>query len=535
MARQKTLRWPVRGIMADPARLMERHEFYFELVEWMAEWGLNTLWWHFTDDEGFMVRLESHPELASPHAFSKAEMGRLLARADECGIDVVPEVESLGHARAITSLRQHAELADGGEVGFNAMCPSHKRTLPLLGEIITEVAALFPGRYFHAGMDEVDLGDCPRCRRRGRGRPKWWVYARHVRAIHEIVAAAGKEMIIWADHVEKDPGMLKVLPKDIIMAHWQYREIRPAAFRRSLRAGFRVIGCPALCHWGDMIMPNAGNFENMDSMTAALGGVRPRRQVLGLVNTWWTLWRGLRDAYLPAVAYTGEMIRVGSAVGKAAFMRRFARERFALTGKSAGDALWALTEAMPTQSEVSAALFDSPTDILSAAALAGHGTLTRRKGKLAAAVAVLEAAGGKVAAQRRREFRAVLLAGQVGLLCCEQVERLGEAVEHYRRAEQMHETGRKARHTAGELRLALTILRHMRRQVARAARAVEREWDRTRYADDPKKGAFAGRRYSRDALLPKLQRSARFLERLAAGLGRAIGRYVKGGAFPLGL
>ena len=82
--------WPIRGIMADPARLIEKHSFYFDLLEMMAEWGLNTLWWHFVDDQGFQLVLDGHPELATPHAFTKPEMARLLAKAESLGIDVVP-------------------------------------------------------------------------------------------------------------------------------------------------------------------------------------------------------------------------------------------------------------------------------------------------------------------------------------------------------------------------------------------------------------------------------------------------------------
>ncbi|MHC4718709.1 MAG: family 20 glycosylhydrolase, partial [Planctomycetota bacterium] len=60
MARRRAKEWDVRGIMVDPARLVERHEFYFDLLEQMAAWGLNTLWWHFDDDEGFMLALDGH-------------------------------------------------------------------------------------------------------------------------------------------------------------------------------------------------------------------------------------------------------------------------------------------------------------------------------------------------------------------------------------------------------------------------------------------------------------------------------------------
>ena len=56
-------------------------------------------------------------------------------------------------------------------------------------------------------------------------------------------------------------------------------------------------------------MPNRANFENMDAMAATLRRGARGGKVLGLVNTWWAPWRGLRDAYLPAAAYTAAMVR----------------------------------------------------------------------------------------------------------------------------------------------------------------------------------------------------------------------------------
>jgi len=68
-----------------------------------------------------------------------------------------------------------------------------------------EVAELFPSPHFHAGLDEAQLGDCPRCKRRGRGKLSWWVFVRHVLAIHKVVTGLGKRMVMWADSVEKHP------------------------------------------------------------------------------------------------------------------------------------------------------------------------------------------------------------------------------------------------------------------------------------------------------------------------------------------
>jgi len=511
--------WQIRGVMADPARLIERHEFYFELLERMAEWGLNTLWWHFADDEGFMLKLSSHPEVAGPHAFSKAEMRRLIARAAELGIEVVPEVEALGHTRYLTRLPEYAELADGDALAFNAICPSHRRTLPLLEEIIREVAELFPGRYFHAGMDEVNLGGCRRCRRRGRGRPKWWVYARHARAIHSIVRSAGKEMILWADHVEKDPAMLKVLPRDIIMAHWHYRQVRREPIRRSLAAGFRVIGCPAMCHSGDVIMPNEANFANMDAMTSFLSrlGRTGRGQgagVLGVVNTWWTIWRGLR-----------------AAIDRAAFMRRFAREFFGLTDAKAAGAIRELHALMIGRAELLACLFDSSAGMYDALKLAERDDFRRRGQRIDECTRTLRAFGRKPH-RRPREFAALVLAGTVAGLCCRRSVDLAAAFALYRRAKRAHDAGRPRAQVAGVLQEAASALRKMQGELRAVVRAVAAEWDRTRYANDAKKKRL-GR--GDDALLARLYQAERFGAELMRQLGRAIRRYPATGRFPGGL
>ena len=528
--------WQIRGVMADPARLIERHEFYFELLERMAEWGLNTLWWHFADDEGFMLKLSSHPEIAGPHAFSKAQMRRLIARAAELGIDVVPEVEALGHTRYITALPKYAELADGDPLAFNAICPSHRRTLPLLEEIIREVADLFPSRYFHAGMDEVDLGGCPRCRRRGRGRPKWWIYAPHARAVHSIVRSAGKEMIIWADHVEKDPAMLKVLPRDIIMAHWHYRQVRREPIRRSLAAGFRVIGCPAMCHSGDVIMPNQANFANMDAMTSFLSRLpRPGRPqgggVLGVVNTWWTIWRGLRDAYLPAVAYTGSMLDARSAIDKPAFMRRFAREFYGLTDAGAAGAMRELHALMIGRAELLACLFDSPAGMHDALKLAERDDFRRRGRRIDECTRTLRALARKPH-RRRREFAALALAGTVAGLCCRRPVDLAAAFALYRQAKDAHDAGRPRVQVAGVLQEAVSALRKMQGELGAVVRAVAAEWDRTRYANDAKKKRL-GR--GDDALLARLYQAERFGAELTRQLGRAIRQYPRTGRFPGGV
>ena len=81
-------------------------------------------------------------------------------------------------------------------------------------------------------------------------------------------------MIMWADHVERDPALLKALPKDIVMAHWQYREVRGEQIERSLRAGFEVVCCPAMLRHRHVILPHCSAADNTERMIATARRLR---------------------------------------------------------------------------------------------------------------------------------------------------------------------------------------------------------------------------------------------------------------------
>lgn len=64
----------IYGVLIDSARLIEKHSYYFSLLRELPRWGYNTVFWHFTDDQGCTVRFKSLPELASKHAFTPKEI-----------------------------------------------------------------------------------------------------------------------------------------------------------------------------------------------------------------------------------------------------------------------------------------------------------------------------------------------------------------------------------------------------------------------------------------------------------------------------
>ncbi len=523
----------IRGLMVDPARLTERHEFYFDLLKRLAAWGFNTLWWHFSDDEGFALELDAHPELAGPNALSKSRTRELVRRGRELGVTVVPEVESLGHARYVTRLPQYAHLADGDPARFNAMCPSQPETTELLGEIIAEVADVFDtSPYLHAGLDEVNLGDCPRCAERGAGKDEWWVYAEHACAVHEIVSKAGKRMIMWADHVEKTPAMRDRLPTDVILAHWHYFEPRREQIAASLDAGFEVICVPAMLHAGNVVHPDEQNLDNTDAVTEAAASLAGRG-VLGVVNSWWTAWRIPRDVQIPTIAYTGRVLDRGGGVDRQDFLKDFVREHFGVDDTRVADAIGRLHQLALHRAELQALLSDSLTDVIEAVELAGREDFDARAEAVGECAAVLTEGLAGVTANAH-DYGAWVLASRIDAVALDNGRRLRQAVAACRSAEWRYDCGVERDKVAEPLDEAADLLRRIAEDGDELTRLAAHEWDRTRYADDPKKHVADAddAPCGPDVLLGRLARSREFFERLQRTFARGVTGFRDGGRLP---
>lgn len=531
-SRNQRKSFDIRGLMLDPARLTERHEFYFDLLPRLAEWGYNTLWWHFCDDEGCALKLASHPELASPYALSKAETRRLIEKAGELGIDVVPEVETLGHSLWITRHPQYAHLFNGAPFGHNAVCPSHPDTLTLMTEIVEEVADLFPSPYLHAGLDEARLDDCPRCVRRGRGKPKWWVFSRHVLAMHKLLSRLGKRMIMWADSVEKNPDLLDVLPKDIIQAHWHYRNVPKEKITPTMKAGFETLCVPAV--GGVIVQPDDIVAENVAQMVS-LAGRSTTRGCRGVVACWWESGRNLRDVYPFAVAYAGKAMRLRRGPNPMTFARSFCKEFFGTDDRSTAAALWKGHQIVPSRQEVQELFPRSLANVHNAVDLARHENFQERLDAAKRCVADLKA-GRKKVRKHRAEYGASLVAATISATALRNACCLSDAFEAYATAAACVDV-RRPRETALEyLTAALKQLEQCHEATDAVKRMAEAEWNRTRHPRDPKKDGSSPLLRQRGArvILSILNRSIRFQRKLSQGLRHAIVAYRQKGPFPGG-
>ncbi|RKN05227.1 beta-N-acetylhexosaminidase [Streptomyces radicis] len=146
---------PQRGLMIDIARKPFSADWIEDRLREMADLKLNQLQLHLSDDQGFRIESESHPEVVSDEHLTKREVRDIVRLAESLHIEVIPEIDSPGHLGAVLEAHPDLQLrrADGGaaEGAINIADPAAGR---LIDELLREYRDLFPARFWHLGGDE---------------------------------------------------------------------------------------------------------------------------------------------------------------------------------------------------------------------------------------------------------------------------------------------------------------------------------------------------------------------------------------------
>jgi hexosaminidase len=174
-------RFAWRGLMIDSARHFQPPAEIEKIIDAMAALKLNTLHWHLTDDQGWRLEIKKYPKLTSVGAwrtpekgspdgakryggfYTQAQVREVVAYAAARHITIVPEIEMPGHATsALIAYPQFGSgaapaAADQALWGITPYVYGvDDRSLGFLQDVLTEVMALFPGRYIHVGGDEAE-------------------------------------------------------------------------------------------------------------------------------------------------------------------------------------------------------------------------------------------------------------------------------------------------------------------------------------------------------------------------------------------
>jgi hexosaminidase len=204
--------YPERGLMLDVGRKYLPMSFLRKHIRELAYLKLNHLHLHLSDNLGFRLESETHPEVTSAQHYTKREIRELTDYATSYHVKVVPEIDFPGHMDTI--LAGHPDLrlvSRSGVVSPKFIDLSKPAAFTLMRDLMTEFLPLFPGDYWHIGADEYVTSYVDYPQLGGKD-----TFHRFVNWANEIVRAAGKTTRMWNDGLK--PGA--AISPDIVVEHW---------------------------------------------------------------------------------------------------------------------------------------------------------------------------------------------------------------------------------------------------------------------------------------------------------------------------
>ncbi|MEZ4857443.1 MAG: beta-N-acetylhexosaminidase [Flavobacteriaceae bacterium] len=232
-------KFPYRGMHLDVARHFFDKEFVKKYLSYLAMLKMNYFHWHLTDDQGWRMEIKKYPELTTQAAYrdetlmghyndtpqqfdgtryggfyTQDDIKEVVAYAEKLNITIIPEIEMPGHAQAAIST--YPKLGCTGEqipvatkwgVFEDIFCPKEE-TFTFLEDVLTEVAALFPGEYIHIGGDEAPKAhwkSCVHCQaliKKEGLKDEHELQSYFITRIEKFLNSKGKKIIGWDEILE---------------------------------------------------------------------------------------------------------------------------------------------------------------------------------------------------------------------------------------------------------------------------------------------------------------------------------------------
>lgn len=323
-------RFSWRGVHLDVARHFMPKQFVKKFIDLAALHKLNRFHIHLTDDQGWRIEIRQYPRLTEvgawrsqtiighpdqdstqwrfdgrPHGgfYTQDDIRELVAYARDRFVTIVPEIEMPGHSQA--AIAAYPELGNTGAalpvftawgVDPNILNPSDE-TIRFEQNVLTEVMALFPGRWIHIGGDEAPkmqwkASALAQARIRELGlKDEDELQSYFTRRMDEYLTAHGRSLIGWDEILQGG-----LAPNATVMS-WRGIEGGIAA----ARAHHDVVMTPTGYTYFDYYQssdtttepPAIGGFLPLDSVYAyepvpAVLGAAEARYVLGAQGQLWT-------------------------------------------------------------------------------------------------------------------------------------------------------------------------------------------------------------------------------------------------------
>jgi hypothetical protein len=255
---------PIRGLhLMAPAKkdLPAAVQFIREVL---PKEGVNTLVLEFDYNFNF----QSRPEFSDAAALGKAEVTELVNACREKGIELIPQMNCLGHQSWAKHngklLQKHPELdetpgkfPENKDIYCRSYCPLHPQVHAIVFDLMDELASACAAKSFHVGMDEVFIladPDCPRC----QGKEPARLLANEIKTLNDHLKSTHRRTWLWGDRLldgkalklgkwegseNNTASAIDLVPKDVVICDWHYEKAGETP-RLFAEKGFDVVACP---------------------------------------------------------------------------------------------------------------------------------------------------------------------------------------------------------------------------------------------------------------------------------------------------
>lgn len=189
------------------------------MVDKLAAWGYNTLVLEIEDN----LQFKAAPHVAAKHAMTHAEMADFAQYCRDRKLDLIPLVQSLGHAEYVVGKPQYAHLRESEHI-HNQYDPFSEEARRLIMALFDEaIEATQTRTWFHIGGDETwSLGSSDQAKayitKHGMGALYW----QHILPLCEHIHQRGLRPMIWADMFLTYPELIKEVPDYVLLVDWDY-------------------------------------------------------------------------------------------------------------------------------------------------------------------------------------------------------------------------------------------------------------------------------------------------------------------------
>ncbi|MBU1144394.1 MAG: beta-N-acetylhexosaminidase [Firmicutes bacterium] len=301
----------IRGFMLDISRdKIPTLETLKHLINLMMQIKMN----HFElYIEGFSYEFPSFPGLPVDTPFLVSEFQELSKYAFIRGVDVVPNMNGLGHMTKWLNLKEYhslSECEDGFlQYGFmfpaSTLNPLDPKSIELVKKMYLDILPYSNSNYFHMNCDEpfeLSKGKSQQeCEKLGVGT----VYMNYVSKLSSFVKEFGKTPFIWGDVILHHEEILVNFPESLIVVDWGYDFNYPFNLNAKLLQENRIpfILAPGTSSWNSFssrLYDMKETTKNAALASKTFGG-------LGVITTDWGDFGHLQNLIFsyPGLIYAG--------------------------------------------------------------------------------------------------------------------------------------------------------------------------------------------------------------------------------------